>query len=135
MTTLHLVSCVGLKSPSAAPAQDLYRSPWFRKARAYVERQGGPWYILSAEYGLLDPLVVTPPYEKTLNTMPRSDRRAWAQKVLGQLDALPTFDMAVFLAGARYREDLLPALQLKGIACRVPMAGLGIGEQLSWLTP
>ncbi len=66
-------------------ARDLYVSDWFVKARAYVERTGIDWCILSAEYGLLDPESVIAPYERTLNTMGVVERRAWASKVLGQL--------------------------------------------------
>jgi hypothetical protein len=35
-----------------AAARDLYRSPLFRKERAYAEQSGVPWFILSAEHGL-----------------------------------------------------------------------------------
>ena len=44
-----------------AKAKDLYTSDWFRKARAYVEHRGGPWFILSAEHGLVDPETVIGP--------------------------------------------------------------------------
>ena len=38
-----LISCSKAKLDHAAPAQDLYgASPWFRKARRYAERSGGP---------------------------------------------------------------------------------------------
>lgn len=50
---LHLVACVKAKATSPSQAANLYRSPWFRKARAYVEAQGAPWYILSALHGLV----------------------------------------------------------------------------------
>jgi hypothetical protein len=28
---------------------------WFLKSRRYVEQSGAPWFILSAEYGLVPP--------------------------------------------------------------------------------
>ncbi len=40
-----------------------------------MERTGAPWFILSAEYGLLSPETEIAPYERTLNTMSVSDRR------------------------------------------------------------
>jgi hypothetical protein len=47
-----------------------------------VESAGGPWFILSAKYGLVDPGQVIEPYEMTLNRMGRRERQAWAERVL-----------------------------------------------------
>ena len=55
MRTVYLVSCVSGKKRGRLPAQDLYESAWFKKARAYVEARGACWFILSAEHGLLHP--------------------------------------------------------------------------------
>lgn len=131
---LCLVSCVKPKLPQRAPARDLYVSPFFRKARAYIEGQRWPWFILSAEHGLLHPDVVVAPYDRTLTNMRVRQRRAWASGVMQALEGqLADVKTVVVLAGARYREFLEPALQTRGIDVRVPMAGLRIGEQLSWL--
>jgi len=128
------VSCVSAKRSVASQAKELYTSSWFLKARRYVEALGRPWFILSAEHGLLAPETIVAPYEKTLNTMPIDQRRAWASRVLRQMDdSLPAISVAVFLAGERYREFLLPHLSTKHVQCMVPMAGLRIGEQLGWL--
>ena len=135
MNALHLVSCVSAKRPTPAPAKDLYISPLFLKARAYVERAGGPWFILSAKYGLVHPNEVVAPYDVTLNAMPVADRRNWARRVLTQLEPHLTNSTSItFLAGHRYREFLEQPLRQKGLAVSVPMQGLKIGEQLSWLT-
>src|SRR3546814_2674569 len=58
-----------------APARDLYASPWFQKARAYVERQGGAWFILSAKHGLIAPETVIARYDETLGAMKAGARR------------------------------------------------------------
>ena len=50
-----LVGCVKSKRDHPSPASDLYTSALFRKARAYAESTGGPWYVLSAEHGLVEP--------------------------------------------------------------------------------
>jgi hypothetical protein len=58
MATCYLVSCVSLKAPGPLPAEVLYVSDWFTKARAYVLahlRPGDQWFILSAEHQLLEP--------------------------------------------------------------------------------
>ena len=70
---LYLISCVKAKLPVFEPvrARDLYISPWFKRARSYVESTKQPWFILSAEYGLVCPNAEILPYAKTLNSMPK----------------------------------------------------------------
>lgn len=132
--TVYLVSCVSQKREQECAARDLYVSDLFRKARRYAEASGCSWFILSAEYGLVAPDQVVAPYERTLNTMGVADRRAWAERVARQLAAaVPDLARVVFLAGERYREFLTRHLAGRGVAVSVPMEGLRIGEQLSWL--
>ncbi len=122
------------KRSSTAPAKDLYLSDWFIKARNFVEARGCPWFILSAEHGLIAPDDILDPYEKTLNTMSASDRRRWAEMVLSQMsEKMPKAKSVVFLAGQRYREFLVDRLRNQGVSVEVPMVGLRIGEQLAWL--
>lgn len=129
----YLISCVRLKGPTPAPAKDLYISDWFRKARAYVERTGQPWFILSAKHGLLHPDTVIDPYDKTLRTMPIDQRRAWAQRVLPDIEnSIGGVESVVLLTSRRYREFLESALRERGLAVETPLKGLRIGEQLSW---
>ena len=132
--TVTLVSCVKEKRATRARARDLYVSPWFRKARAYVEGTGRSWRILSARYGLLGPEKVVRPYDRELEALPREERRAWAKRVLTALQAdFPDVATVELLAGRRYREFLQPDLEALGVVVRVPMAGLRIGEQMAWL--
>jgi uncharacterized protein DUF6884 len=134
MAGIYLVSCVSSKLSRAAPAGELYVSPWFKKARALVLAKRAPWFILSAEHGLVRPDVVVTPYEKTLNTISVGERRAWAKRVMQQMDTdLPAADGVVILAGARYREFLLDYLKARFAKVELPMEGLKIGEQLHWL--
>jgi hypothetical protein len=112
----------------------LYVSDWFCKARRYAEASRCSWFILSAEYGLVSPDQVVAPYERTLNTMAVAERRAWAERVSRQLaETVPHVARVVFLAGERYREFLTRRLTERGVVVSVPMEGLRIGEQLSWL--
>ena len=132
---IHLLPCVGRKRSAPAPARDLYSSPWFFKARAYADRRGEPWFVLSAKYGLVHPDQLIAPYDVTLNTMQVADRRRWASRVLTQLEPhLNGIGSVTFLAGQRYREFLEPSLRNRGLIVSVPMEGLRIGEQLRWLT-
>lgn len=132
--SLFLVSCVSSKLDRPAPARDLYVSDLFKKVRAYVEKAGQQWFVLSADHGLVHPDTVLAPYEKTLNRMPIAERRAWATRVLTALEPqLPDTDRVVFMAGERYREFLMEPLRLR-VQVEVPMAGLTIGRQLQWLS-
>lgn len=131
-TPVFLVSCVSLKRAEMTEAQELYVSDWFKKARRYVQGRGA-WYILSAEHGLLSPSTVIAPYERTLNRMTVSERRAWASRVVGQLaEALPHTRHFVVLAGFKYREFLKDYLISRG-EVEIPLEGLKIGEQLAYL--
>jgi len=120
------------------PAEELYTSDWFRKARWYVKRRMGPqyqWYILSAKYYLLEPDRTVEPYNETLNRMPKRDRLRWGACVLCQLLTIAKAgDTVVLLAGTRYRDPLEPALRAHGCVIETPMVGLRIGEQKAWLT-
>ena len=131
--TVYLVSCVKGKQTSAAAAKDLYTSDWFRKARAYVEPTGMPWFILSAEYGLLHPDQRTDPYEKTLNEMRSWERKQWAEKVIHQMEhKLPKAEQIVVLAGEKYREHLMGYLRSRASSLEVRLKGLRLGEQKRW---
>lgn len=131
---IALISCTKSKKSTESVARDLYTSSWFRKARAYVERLGMPWYILSAEHHLVHPDAVLAPYERTLKDMPADARRTWADQVTAQILSIrPTIRKCMVLAGQPYRECLLPNLHKSGIMTEVPMEGLTQGRQLHWL--
>lgn len=99
-----------------------------------MEGTGEPWFILSAEHGLLSPKTTIGPYNKTLNTMSTAERKAWAKRVQQQMDdVLPEADEIIILAGSRYRENLIEYLRLRSPKITVPMEGLTIGRQLKWL--
>ena len=134
MDRAFLVSCVAGKRSGPTPAGDLYTSTWFIKARDLVRATGEPWFILSAEHGLLAPNTVIAPYERTLNTMAAPARREWARMVQQQMEeCLPEADEVVVMAGGRYRENLMPYLRGRFSRVTVPMEGLTIGRQLNWL--
>jgi len=130
----YLVGCVKSKRPTPARAADLYTSALFRKSRRLAELRSDRWYILSAKHGLVAPDVTMAPYDDTLKCMAAATRRTWSQKVLCQLlECLSPGDEVTVLAGERYREHLVPALQRAGHRVHVPMRGLSIGRQLQWL--
>ncbi len=132
--TIYLVSCVSRKQDGSHQAKELYTSDWFVKARALVEKTNEPWYILSAEYGLVNPETEIPNYNKTLNNMSVNERRRWASQVLNDLQSIiKTGDKVIFFAGQRYREFLIDPLIAMGVTVEIPMFGLQIGKQLQWM--
>jgi cytoplasmic iron level regulating protein YaaA (DUF328/UPF0246 family) len=103
----------------------------FTKTRAYVETRGLDWRILSALHGLVRPDDVLEPYNVTLNTMPRTKRLEWGERVATQIANLaPAGSHLVFFAGNTYRTPLTPYLSAYRISA--PLTGLGIGQQLAW---
>lgn len=134
MRKVCLVACVSAKRSGRAPAEDLYTSALFQKASAYAKSRFDEWYILSAKYGLLAPRQEVAPYERTLNNMPKKARMQWADDAFNSiLSSIEPNTILAFVAGERYREDLLSRLEKEGYVVTVPLEGLSIGMQLSWL--
>ena len=142
MKSVVLVSCVSMKNKTRSPAKDLYISPWFKSARRLAEDTGVPWYILSAKYELLHIDETISYYNKTLSAsgpkefrMNAAERRAWAKKVQRQIqEELPSIDKVIFLAGARYREHLVPWLESRGVEVCAPLKHIqGLGPQANWM--
>lgn len=133
MKKIVLISCVSQKQLYRSKAKDLYISALFKKNLAYARRLNpDAIYILSAKYGLLDLETEIDPYNQTLNTMSAAENRSWAEKVLQQLGRVADLkqDHFIFLAGERYRKNLLPHLT----SYEIPMEGLTIGRQLQALS-
>lgn len=88
-------------------------------------------FILSAKHGLLTLNDEIEPYNVTLNKMGANERKAWANKVIEQLQVHADLqhDHFIILAGERYRQYLLPHLA----SYEIPLKGLPIGKQLQYL--
>lgn len=130
-----LVGCVKSKLPVGAQAKDLYTSDYFAKMRAYAEGSRRPWFILSAEHGMVSPDDWLEPYDCYLPEMGRDYRRTWGQKVasqlaalLGSLDGL-TLDVH---AGSAYVRSVREAVEPLGALVIDQLGGLSFGRRLSW---
>lgn len=132
---IRFIPCAKTKLAYEALAKDLYCSRGFKRMRHYCELKGGPWYILSAKYGLVFPSMMLKPYERTLNGMSKLDRVIWADMVQQQIIAmLPSkVDELELLCGASYRDPLMPFLRLSFAPIRTPMKGMAQGVQYKWL--
>ena len=132
MKKIVLISCVKKKLRTRAKAKDLYISSLFSSSFRFAVKQNPcVIYILSAKYGLVECERVISPYDLTLNTMSTKQIKAWAEKTLNQLRKVSDLnrDYYIFLAAEKYRKYLIPHVKL----FEVPLKGLRIGEQLSWL--
>ncbi len=142
---LVLVSCSGPKLDVPAPARDLYTSPLFKFSRQYAERVGDEWAIVSALHGLVLPDAMVAPYDCMFKDLDRSSKQSWGWRVHQSLAArydarqLAQLDV-VILAGREYADRLNAVwveLRHQGRAAprtvAEPLAGMGIGDRLSWL--
>jgi len=132
---LVLVGCVKSKLNHPAPAQDLYTSPLFRKERSYAEAAGAPWFVLSAEHGLVAPTTVLLPYDLRLSSTPHDYRRTWGNRVVKQLKETvgPLAGMLIEVhAGSAYTDAIRDLLLAEGAEVIEPLQGLTMGERLAW---
>lgn len=129
-----LVGCAAAKLKRPAPARDLYTSQLFRKSVAYVEPRVDRWFVLSALHGTVHPDTVLEPYNLKLGTKQAPPIYQWAEHAAWGLarelgDVREPIELLV-LAGDQYRV-ILGFLECPA---EVPLYGLGIGQQLGWLT-
>ena len=137
MKKLVLVGCVKSKCDAPSAAKDLYDSPLWRSRRAYAERFGTDWYILSAKHGLVAPEKTIAPYDLALTDLRAAERRTWSQKILDNLAAtVPELRGSTIEihAGKAYAEfGLEDGLDNLGAKVRRPLAHIsGIGAQIAW---
>ena len=134
MKKLVLAGCVKTKCDAPRAAKNLYDSPLWRSRRAYAERFGTDWYILSAKHGLVDPEKTIAPYDLALTDLRAAERRTWSQKVLDDLTAgVPELRGSTIEihAGKAYAEfGLEEGLANFGAIVRRPLAHIsGIGGE------
>jgi hypothetical protein len=130
-----LVSCSKSKGAEPAPACELYVSPRFKKAKRFAEGSGDPWFILSAEHGLVAPDEWLAPYERYLADTSGAYRRAWGEWVVARLELLSSGLSGVTVevhAGRSYAQPLRDPLGRAGARIDLPLAGLSQGRQLQW---
>lgn len=130
-----LVGCVKTKLVHGARAKDLYVSDYFTKMRSYAEAIGQPWFILSAEHGLVVPDEWLEPYERYLPDTTREYRHDWGRRVAAQLEQAvgPLAGLVIEIhAGAAYVNAVREALQATGGIVTDQLEGLSFGRRLAW---
>lgn len=129
---IALVACVKQKKQGRHPAQELFTSAWFVKAKEYIDNVDfDDWYILSAKYHLVSPDDMLEYYSEHLNQYPKEELEAWAQKTAGQIEAKNLSKELLYIIGSeKYRaiKSYLPEAEIIE-----PLKGMGISQQMSWM--
>jgi len=130
-----LLGCVKLKASTPQKAKDLYVSDLFGKRRRYADQRALPWFVLSAEHGLLRPDDWVAPYDVELKAQAPSYRRVWGawviERLRRELGDLAGVRLEVH-AGEAYAEALVEPATAAGATLIRPLKGLRQGEQLAW---
>lgn len=137
---------------------ELYGGDLFRKRVDYAEREGHPWAVLSAAFGLWPSHIERNPsmpgdagevYDQTMSDLLAAERAAWhvdvAAKIVEELwepwhggkapsPMLPSELQIEIHAGRDYAQPLATILRELGIPAVWPCEGLGIGQQLAMYT-
>jgi len=130
-----LVGCVKTKREQPSAVRDLYESALFKRRRWYAERRGVPWFVLSAEFGLVAPDEWLSPYDLELGRTSMEYRAAWAIWSVARLERLigSLVGLAVEVhAGEAYVSAIEGPLAVRGAQVTAPLKGFGLGEQLAW---
>lgn len=130
-----LIGCVKSKQAHAAPAKDLYTSDYFAKMRAYAESTGKPWFILSAQHGLVAPDDWIEPYNCFLSRTGPAYQADWGLTVARQLEeTLGPLDGRVLEihAGATYVKAVDAAVTPRGAVLIDQLKGMQLGQRLAW---
>lgn len=132
---LVLIGCAKSTSAQPARAAELFTGALFTGRRAFAQASGLPWYILSAQYGVLAPGDVIGPYDLCLADQPRAYRQAWGEFVCAQLAVLygdPSGRTIEVHADAAYTDPLRLPLEKRGARLATPTGHLGLGQQQAW---
>lgn len=130
-----ILGCVKTKGPVPAKAKDLYISPMWTKRRRYAEATGKPWFIYSAEHGIIEPEMVIEPYDVAMSGLPRERVRAKGIQATAQLEALigPLRGKVIEVhAGASYVRSIAEPLARRGAILSNPLGQRKFGPQLHW---
>lgn len=134
MSTIGFVSCSKTKSSLRLPAAALYTSALFRKSLLAALDRSEKVFILSAKHGVLGCSEVIEPYDLTLKTMKKDERKAWSQHTGAQLDSvLRPRDTALLFCGEEYATPLLSDFDRLEVSVMTPLGTLSLGSRLSLL--
>jgi len=114
-----------------ATARDAYTGTLFRLNRAYAEKYGDRWLVLSAKYGFIEPDSVIPgPYDVSFKKKQSDPIGVESLHVqVAQLD-LHEISTVVGLGGAEYRAKVRLVFGNQVASLEYPFEGLKLGYML-----
>lgn len=134
-----IISCAKQKiwdrTLNAGPtlAKDAYVSAYFRLSRAFAEKYGTGWAILSAKYGIISPdFIIHQDYDVSFKTNPFSPIESKFSRQLVDM-RIETYDSAIFLGGQSYYKKLQKAFMDFNLPLQSPLAHLFIGQRMRLL--
>ena len=140
MKHLILIGCSRKKLTQAAPAMDLYCSPLFRAARAYAEKHGDAWAVLSAKHGVVLPETVLEPYDTTASVqMANGVWKTQCEYDRWLAEQIHSWALRMRKAGEDWRLTVLAGVDytrcIRHLAGDIstPLEGMGVGQRLHWL--
>lgn len=135
--TLVIVPCgqakIWGKDRAAGPveARDAYVGGPFKVNRAYAERFGDRWLILSAKYGLIAPDFLIPESYNVTFKDPRTGPVTVATlREQVETQELNRFDPIIVLGGMEYQIAARSAFATNSWRLHTPFAGLPIGKAM-----
>jgi hypothetical protein len=94
------------------------------------------WFVLSAEYGVVEPDQVIEPYDRSLADISIAARRSWSAKVLKHLTEtlgdLRAYRFEIHAGANYFAYGVADGLRAAGAAVSIPTEGLRQGEQLQY---
>ena len=134
MRKVGFVACSKTKSSQPSPAGALYTSALFKKSLLAAINGCSKVYILSAKYGAIGCNEYVHPYDLTLKTMSKTDRKEWGDKTKVQLKPiLKRGDEAVLFCGQDYLNPLKDHLSDLKVSVRIPLGKKSLGTRLKAL--
>jgi len=136
---LAIVGCGKKKKSGKHPAEDLYTSQYFKSKKEYANEKAFTWFVLSAEYGLIQHKEEIESYDTTIKDV---DEEEWSKLVEKQFEHFMDFfdsfeeeiEEIIILAGQDYIEPIKPLLKESPYPVSYPFDETnGIGEQLKLL--
>lgn len=120
-----------------ASARELFVSREFVVAKTMADADADFWFVISSEYGLVDPDAVISPYSRRLSHESLAFCRAWAQwtavKLDSELDGLADATIEIH-TGDAHLEPLAALIESRGARVITPLAGLSDAEIADYYT-
>ena len=132
-----LVGCVATKQAGTHRASQLYTSPLWKKRRAYAQASNCAWLIVSAQHGFVDPSTMVASYNTQLKASTVGDWSCRHRRALRVLVSKSPVTLEVH-GGVHYVDAVERAARYLNlfdgyhITVTAPLAGMMIGQQLSW---